>query len=88
LLNVIGFIFSLLTILVFHYIVGKIINKINKKPYKENIERHKKIVALLIKLKRYHSEYDKLILVLIISSGYDLSLIIFLQLYSCVFDIN
>ena len=87
-LNAIGFLFSLVTIVVFHYIVRIIINKINKKLDQNNIERHQKTVALLLKLKKYYSEYDKLILVLIISSGYDLNLIIFLQRYSTVFDIN
>ena len=80
-LNVVGLSFSLLTIVVFHYIVGKIINRINKKINQNNIVRYKKTVALFLRLKKYYSEYDKLILVLVISSGYDLNLIIFLQLY-------
>jgi hypothetical protein len=67
-----------LTIAVLHYLVGKIIDRINQKLNPFNIERNKQTVNILLKLKRYHSEYEKLILLLLISSGYDFNLIIFL----------
>ena len=50
-LNIVGFLMSLLTIVFIHYIVGMIINKINKKLNPIYMERHKKIVNLLIRLK-------------------------------------
>ena len=50
-LNIIGFLMSLLSIVVVHRVIGIIINKINKKLDPIYMERHKKVVDLLIKLK-------------------------------------
>ena len=51
LFNILGFLGSLLIIVVLHYIVGVIINEINKKLNPTYIERHSKVIDLLIKLK-------------------------------------
>ena len=50
-LNIVGFLMSLSTIIVIHYIVGIIIDKIYKRLDSIYMERHKKVVDLLIKLK-------------------------------------
>ena len=46
-LNIVGFLLSLLTIVIIHCIVGTIISKINKKLNPVYMERHKKVVNLL-----------------------------------------
>jgi len=51
LFNILGFLGSLLIIVVLHYIVGVIINEINKKLNPIYIERHKKVIDILINLK-------------------------------------
>ena len=51
LFNILGFLGSLLIIVVLHYIVGVIINQINKKLNPTYIGRHSKLIDILIKLK-------------------------------------
>jgi len=51
LFNVLGFLGNLLIIVVLHYVVGVIIKQFNKKLNPIYIERHKKVIDILIKLK-------------------------------------
>ena len=50
-LNIVGSLVSLLTIVVIHYIVGTIINKINKKLNPMYMESHNNVINLLKRLK-------------------------------------
>jgi hypothetical protein len=51
LFNIIGFLGSLTIIIVLHYIVGVIIKQFNKKLNPIYIEKHSKLIDILIKLK-------------------------------------
>jgi len=51
LFNIIGFLGSLTITVVLHYIVGVIIKQFNKKLNPIYIEKHSKLIDILIKLK-------------------------------------
>ena len=51
LFNVLGFLGNLLIIVVLHYVVGVIIKQFNKKLNPIYIEKHSKLIDILIKLK-------------------------------------
>ncbi len=51
LFNVLGFLGNLLIIVVLHYVVGVIIKQFNKKLNPIYIEKHDKLIDILIKLK-------------------------------------